>query len=298
MRAVVTGGAGSIGSELCGYLSDKYDDVVALDNNINELTSLDRENEGIDIANIDVRNLEVLKNFLKSSDHVYHVAALKHGPSSENFPITTYETNVKGTENIVQAAKHNDIETLVNISTNKAVESSNVMGATKLIGERIASNAGFCNVRFGNVAMSNGAVIPYFRKLAEEGEDLPVTSPEMTRFFISKAEVVKRIYEVSELSDGGETFVIKMPSLRLDHIAEFFEEKYDVGRKIVGMRPGEKKHEELMTKYESETCSENEEFFIIGSEDKRDDQNTERSSEEAVKDKSECFNFLENLIQD
>ena len=298
MRAVVTGGAGSIGSELCRYLAAKYDEVVALDNNINELTRLDRENEDMDIANIDVRDLEVLKNFLESSDHVYHVAALKHGPSSENFPITTYETNVKGTENIVQAAKHNNIETLVNISTNKAVESSNVMGATKLIGERIVSNSGFCNVRFGNVAMSNGAVIPYFQKLAEKGEDLPVTSPDMTRFFISKPEVVKRIYEVSELYEGGGTFVIKMHSLKLDHIAEFFEEKYSIGREIVGMRPGEKKHEELMTKYESETCSENEEFFIIGSEDKRDDQNAERSSEEVVVEKEEAYEFLEEVTTD
>jgi len=205
----------------------------------------------------DVRDRDRFKRALESIDTVIHAAALKQVPAAEYNPIEFINTNVLGAENVVQACLDMDVRNVVALSTDKAAAPINLYGATKLCSDKlfIAANnirgkrdLRFSVVRYGNVMGSRGSVIPFFLDRARSGI-LPITDPSMTRFNISLKEGVKMVLWASENGLGGELLVPKIPSYRITDVAEAIGPSCD--KQIVGIRPGEKIHEEMITASDS-----------------------------------------------
>ena len=286
-KILVTGGSGSIGHKIVEELL-KYDvDVVRVfDNNETALFDLEQDLNSSKIRLFvgDIRNSKRLKMAFKDVDIVFHAAAYKHVPLCEYNPVDAVETNVGGTQNIIEAANYCGVEKVVLISTDKAVSPVNVMGATKLLAERlmISSNAysgydgtKFSCVRFGNVLNSRGSVIPVFKKQIKKGGPITITDEEMTRFIMHIHEAAKLILNAGEISEGGEIFILKMPAVKVTDLAEAMVEYYapkygfnveDIDVKIIGKRIGEKLNEELMTADETLFAEETEDLFIIRKE--------------------------------
>jgi len=279
---MVTGGCGSIGSEIIAQLL-RYnpDSIRVFDNNEEGHFRLQQKHNTIIIRSLigDVRDKERLKRAMEGVDIVFHAAALKHVPLCEYNPFEAVSTNVVGTENVVSAAGDCGVARVVTISTDKAVNPINTMGATKLLAEKIATkppvykpDVKFCSVRFGNVLNSSGSVIPIFKNQIKQGGPITITSNDMTRFFMSISEAVHLVLKASEIMEGGETFVLKMKALKIIDLARALVEelapKYnfnpkEIEFKIIGVRPGEKIHESLMTEEESLYMEETNEMLII-----------------------------------
>ncbi|KQC08835.1 MAG: hypothetical protein APR54_04170, partial [Candidatus Cloacimonas sp. SDB] len=280
---LVTGGVGSIGKELVKkMLDDEETTVRVLDTNETGLFDLSQEikNDRIRLFIGDIRDKDRLNRAFENVDVVFHAAALKHVPLCEYNPFEAVMTNIIGTQNVLSAALDNRVKKVIFISTDKAVNPTNVMGATKLLAERLTISTShyrgfrdtiFCCVRFGNVLNSRGSVIPLFQQQIANGGPITVTHPEMTRFIMSIPNAVDLILKAAKISSGGEIFILKMPAVRIIDLAEVMIQKYaplfgfdtnDIEIEIIGKRPGEKMHEELLTEYESEFTYENEEMFI------------------------------------
>ena len=205
----------------------------------------------------DVRNYERLRRALEDIDTVVHAAALKQVPAAEYNPIEFIHTNVLGAENLVQACLETNVERVVALSTDKAAAPVNLYGATKLCSDKlfIAANnikgrrrLRFSVVRYGNVMGSRGSVIPFFIKQAKS-RILTITDPEMTRFNISLEEGVNMVLWAIQEAEGGEILIPKIPSYRITDLAEAIGPSCE--KKIVGLRPGEKIHEEMITTSDS-----------------------------------------------
>lgn len=286
-KVLVTGGSGSIGQKIVKELIQYDVDVVrVLDNNETALFDLEQDLKSSKIRTFvgDIRDLQRLKMAFKDIDIIFHAAAYKHVPLCEYNPMDAVKTNVMGTQNIIDAAIVSEVKKVILISTDKAVNPANVMGATKLLAERlmISSNAysgregtQFSCVRFGNVLNSRGSVIPVFKKQIKEGGPLTITDEGMTRFIMHIHEAAKLILTAGSISEGGEIFILKMPSVKVTDLAEamieYYAPKYgyaieDIGVEIIGKRVGEKLHEELMTPDEILYAEETEELFIIRKE--------------------------------
>ena len=201
----------------------------------------------------DVRDLSSLSRAFEGIDSVIHAAALKQVPAAEYNPIEFIKTNILGAENIIEASINSSVKQVIALSSDKATAPVNLYGATKLCSDKlfIAANniIGFKNkhfsvVRYGNVMGSRGSVIPFFIKKAETGL-IPITSPEMTRFNISLSEAVDMVFWSLENSFGGELFIPKIPSYRITDLAKAIAPSCK--QEIVGIRPGEKIHEEMIT---------------------------------------------------
>lgn len=266
---VVTGAGGTIGSEITQQLlALGVREVRALDNSESALWQLEND---IDSSRfgcylVDICNEEHLARHFQDVDFVFHAAALKHVPFCERHPNAAIETNVRGVESVINAALRCDVRRVLFTSSDKAVNSTNLMGATKFVGERMITAANnlvsreqgtrFSSTRFGNVAMSNGSVIPRFIDQIMASRPLTVTDPSMTRFMMSIEESVKLVIESMIHMRGGEVFVTKMPSIRIGDLAEVLIEELaplcgdavaDYPVEIIGARPGEKLYEELTT---------------------------------------------------
>ena len=286
-KVLVTGGSGSIGQKIVKELIQYDVDVVrVLDNNETALFDLEQDLKSSKIRTFvgDIRDLQRLKMAFKDIDIIFHAAAYKHVPLCEYNPMDAVKTNVMGTQNIIDAAIVCEVEKVILISTDKAVNPANVMGATKLLAERlmISSNAysgyggtQFSCVRFGNVLNSRGSVIPVFKKQITEGGPLTITDEGMTRFIMHIHEAAKLILTAGSISEGGEIFILKMPSVKVTDLAEamleYYAPKYgydveDINVEIIGKRVGEKLHEELMTPDEILYAEETEDLFIIRKE--------------------------------
>lgn len=199
----------------------------------------------------DVRDAERLRQAMRGIDYVVHAAALKQVPAAEYNPSECIRTNVNGAENIIAAAIENGVKKVVALSTDKAASPINLYGATKLLSDKlfVAANnvAGsqqtrFAVVRYGNVAGSRGSVVPFFSKLIGEGADqLPITDPRMTRFWITLDHGVQFVLDSFARMHGGEVFVPKIPSIRIVDLASGMAP--ELPHKVVGIRPGEKLHE-------------------------------------------------------
>jgi FlaA1/EpsC-like NDP-sugar epimerase len=281
---LVTGGVGSIGSEIIRALL-KYNPKVVrvLDSNETGLFDLEQELQSEKFRPLvgDVRDKERLKRAVEDIDIVFHAAALKHVPLCEFNPFEAAKTNVFGTQDVIEAAMEEEVEKFITISTDKAVNPINVMGATKLLAERLTISAIFYRgkrkttfscVRFGNVLDTRGSVIPLFRKQIKNGGPLTITDPNMTRFMMSIPKAVELVLKAVEMAEGGEIFVLKMPVLRMGDLAEIMIQelasKYEyepteIMIKIIGKRAGEKLYEELMTEDEAENAYEDEEMFVV-----------------------------------
>jgi UDP-N-acetylglucosamine 4,6-dehydratase len=205
----------------------------------------------------DVRDYDRLKRAFKGIDYVIHAAAMKHVPIAEYNPMECVKTNIMGAENIINAAIDTQVERVVALSTDKAAAPINLYGATKLASDKLfvaannirgANPIKFSVVRYGNVMGSNGSVIPFFIKKKKEGK-LPITDPNMTRFNISLQGGVDMVMHALEHAWGGEIFVPKIPSYRILDIAEAIGPECD--KPVVGIRPGEKVHEEMITSSDS-----------------------------------------------
>ena len=217
----------------------------------------------------DIRDKERLKTALRGIDTVVHAAALKQVPAAEYNPIEFIKTNVLGSENIVQACLDSDVSRVVALSTDKAASPINLYGATKLCSDKlfIAANnikgwkdITFSVVRYGNVMGSRGSVIPFFLDKAKD-KVLPLTDPNMTRFNISLRESVEMVLWSLKYSVGGEILVPKIPSYKLSDLAEAISPTSKV--KIVGVRPGEKLHEEMITLADSYNTVDIGKFYSI-----------------------------------
>jgi UDP-N-acetylglucosamine 4,6-dehydratase len=217
----------------------------------------------------DVRDQERLKRACLEVDYIIHAAAMKHVPIAEYNPDECVKTNVGGAENVIKVALETMVSRVVALSTDKACAPINLYGATKLTSDKlfIAANnikgskdVQFSVVRYGNVMGSNGSVMPFFLKKREEGV-IPITDPNMTRFNISLSEGVEMVLHALETAWGGELFVPKIPSYRITDVAEAIGP--DCRHEVIGIRPGEKVHEEMITASDSFTTYDLGKYYVI-----------------------------------
>ena len=270
---LVTGGGGSIGSELCRQISS-YDPkkLIVLDIYENNAYSVQQElirqyGDALDIEVeiTSIRDKNKLDQVFTSYDVdiVFHAAAHKHVPLMEKNPEEAIKNNVIGTNNVVQVAHEHNVEKFVLISTDKAVNPTNVMGATKRIAEMIIqsynshSKTDFVAVRFGNVLGSNGSVIPLFKEQIKEGGPVTITHEEITRYFMTIPEAVQLVLRASSMAEGGEIFVLDMGEpVKIKDLAfnliklSGLEPEVDIDIKYTGLRPGEKLYEELLISHD------------------------------------------------
>ncbi|MBV8979098.1 MAG: UDP-N-acetylglucosamine 4,6-dehydratase (inverting) [Alphaproteobacteria bacterium] len=219
----------------------------------------------------DVRDRDRLELALNNIDYVIHAAALKQVPTAEYNPFECIRTNVFGAENLVYAALRRNVRKVIALSTDKAANPVNLYGASKLASDKIfvaannlagADGTRFSVVRYGNVFGSRGSVVPFFRKLAAEGaENIPITDPRMTRFWITLNQGVNFVLSSMELSRGGEIFVPKIPSTTVTDLARSICPA--LGQKVVGIRPGEKLHETMIPADDSRWTVELEDRYVI-----------------------------------
>jgi len=217
----------------------------------------------------DVRDRDRLRVACRGVDLIVHAAALKQVPACEYNPFEAVQTNVIGAENVISAAIDNAVPLTVALSTDKAVNPVNLYGATKLCAERIVAQAGvytgpgdqrFASMRYGNVVGSRGSVIPLFREQAPSGV-VPITDERMTRFWITLDQAVEFVLSSLPLVRGGETFVPKIPSMRVTDLARALAP--DADHRVIGIRPGEKLHEVLLTEDEARHSRDLGDRFVI-----------------------------------
>ena len=285
-RILVTGACGTVGKELVRQLlnAQKVAELIALDNNESELFALEQQFGGHDPVTFflaDVRDRDRLSDKMKGIDWVFHTAAFKHVLQCERSPFEAVQTNILGVQNIIYAALANNVERVIFTSSDKAVNPTNVMGTSKLMGERLITAANsnqrssgpiFASTRFGNVLGSRGSVIPIFHDQIRRGGPVTLTDPEMTRFIMSIEEAVRLIIDSGILCRGGEVFVTKMPAIRIQDLAEVMVENLapvyghqagDIDIKTVGHQPGEKLYEELLNREETRRSWELSRYFVV-----------------------------------
>ncbi len=284
---LVTGGGGSIGSELCRQIADMHPSrLIIFDHGEFNLYSIDHElrqsypNLKLVVVLGDVKNQErvdwVFKKF--SPEVVFHAAAYKHVPMVEINPAEGVSNNVSGTRMIVDAADRYGVARFVQVSTDKAVNPANVMGTTKRIGELYCQNLNeqsktrFITTRFGNVLGSAGSVVPLFQKQIEEGGPLTVTHPEITRYFMTIPEAVSLILQAGAMGEGGEIFVLDMGEpVLIRHLAEQMitlsglSVDKDIEIIYTGLRPGEKLYEEVLHESEELESTSHEKLLLARS---------------------------------
>jgi FlaA1/EpsC-like NDP-sugar epimerase len=267
-RVLITGGGGSIGAEIARQVSTFGPSrLVLLDHDETHLhdAMAGIPGEAIEVLG-DVRDRSFIDQVLAAEqpEVIFHAAALKHVPILERYPVQAIATNVIGTDNVLEAATAHGVERVVLISTDKAVNPSSVMGATKRLGEQLLvhrrpDGGRYCAVRFGNVLGSRGSVIPTFLRQIEQGGPVTVTHPMMTRYFMSIREAVTLVLQAAVLTHGGEIFMLDMGEpVRIVDLAERLiflsggAPGRDIAIEFTGIRPGEKLHEEIVSTLEIE----------------------------------------------
>lgn len=280
---LVTGGAGSIGTVLVGaLLTHEPKCIRILDINESNLFEAEQQfnSEKLRFFIGDIRDRERLSIAVEGVDIIFHTAALKHVPLCEYNPFEAVKTNLIGTQNLIEVARLNNVHKVITISTDKAVNPVSVMGATKLLAEKISVTAnyykGFRNtvfscVRFGNVLNTKGSVIPLFLNQISKGGPVTVTDPEMTRFFISIPKAVRLVLMAASEAEGGEIFILKMPVVKIRDLASSMISllsKNNITIEVIGKRSGEKNFEELLTENESFNAYENDEMIVVLPENK------------------------------
>lgn len=286
-RVLLTGVCGTIGQELLRQLLEEYEvaEVIGVDNNESELFFLEQkfleyDNSSFFLA--DSRDKEKLGRLMRGIDIVFHTAAYKHVVLCERSPFESVQTNILGVQNIIEAATENNVQRVLFTSSDKAVNPTNVMGTSKLMGERLITAANsnlrledgsiFASTRFGNVLGSRGSVIPIFREQIKKGGPITLTDPDMTRFIMSIRQAVQLVIDSVVLAQGGEVFVTKMPVIRIKDLAEVMIKELanyyghsteDISINIIGSKPGEKLYEELMTQEETRRTVELARYFAV-----------------------------------
>lgn len=262
---LITGGTGSWGHGLIHeLLKEDISKIKVYARNEHQMVELLREfnNPKVEIVIGDIRDKNTLSSACKDVGILYHLSALKHVPICEKMPYEAIETNVIGTKNVIDSAIENDVEKVIYVSTDKAVNPDCTYGSTKLLGEKLFISANhnqtstkFIVFRGGNLVGSAGSVIPLFeRQISEQGK-VTLTDERMSRFFISIQSASQLLIEISKRAVGGESFIPCMPSIRIKDIAKYLLSKHKLDENsilITGIRPGEKLDEELITNNEKE----------------------------------------------
>ena len=274
---LITGGTGSFGKCFTRYVLEHYEPKKIIIYSRDEFKQwiMAREfqeyEERLRFFIGDVRDLERLKRACEGVDYIVHAAALKQVPVCEYNPNEAIKTNIHGAMNVIDAALDSGVHRVVALSTDKAVNPVNLYGGTKLVSDKlfIAANAyagskdiNFSIVRYGNVAGSRGSIIPLFHSLIQSGvKKLPITDVHMTRFWISLTQGVELVIKALSEATGGETFISKIPSFKVTDLAEAMLPGFEIEE--IGIRPGEKLHEIMVTTEDSATTYEYEKHFIV-----------------------------------
>lgn len=284
-KILVIGGTGTIGCHLVKRLLKEEPQVIRIfsrDEHKQYEMAIEFSNHSDRLRFLigDVRDQQRLGRAMEDIDYVFHLAAMKHVPSCEYNPFEAVQTNVIGTQNVIQAAIDNDVKKVLFTSTDKAISPTNTYGATKLTAERLISAAEyqkgskatvFSSVRFGNVMGSRGSVIPLFKKQIIENGQITVTDPDMLRYMMTPSQAIELILEANAIAKGGEVFVLKMPVIRVGDLAEVLiailknkeGSSSRIKIKVIGLRLGEKLYEELMSLDEQLIVNEMDTMYVI-----------------------------------
>lgn len=284
-RVLVTGGTGSIGGAIVESILAQEPAALRVisrdDSKQFELAQRHRESPALRMLIGDVRSRERMDRAMAGVDLVFHAAAMKHVPACEFNPFESTETNVRGTQNVVEAAIDAGVERVLGISTDKAVDPTNVMGATKLLMERILSAAEvykgpsltrFASVRFGNVIGSRGSLVPLIRGQVARGGPVTITAADMSRYMMPVSEAVRLCSEAMDRMQGGEVFILKMPRVQVGDLVEVLVDAYaplfgyrpaEIEVETIGARPGEKWHERLLTDSEAMEAEEVDGMYVL-----------------------------------
>jgi len=264
-KILITGGTGSLGQALTKRLLEMKVDTIRIFSR-NEEKQIQMESQFNDnrlrFFLGDINDFERLKRALEDIDIVFHTAALKHVPKIEYNPFEAIKTNIIGSQNVINACLHENVEKVIAISTDKAVSPLNTYGATKLLMEKLFVTANnyadpekhvtrFISVRYGNVFGSSGSVIPLFIEQIKKNKKITITDPKMTRFSITMNEALDFILNAANSGKGSEIFVPKMRAYNIMDLKDAFSELFEnVNEEIIGIRPGEKLHEVLISEDE------------------------------------------------
>ena len=316
---LITGGTGSWGKTLT--------EKLLKNKNIKKITILSRnEHKQVEMKRIfsseklvfkigDIRDKELLDNITRNIDIVFHLAALKHVPICEENSWESVKTNIVGTYNVIQACIKNNVGTMVDVSTDKAVEPHNIYGITKACAEKLVTNSmhnyatktRFVCIRGGNVVGTNGSVIPLFLEQLNKKNLITITDPSMTRYLFRTKDAIDLIFKAIDICRGGEIFVMRMKATTIQFLADSLiklKGNDQSKQKIIGRRPGEKIHEVLVSKNEKHLTYEiNPDLYVIIPENISDDYSipndwVKMSSEEFSSDNANKLTFqeLEELI--
>jgi UDP-N-acetylglucosamine 4,6-dehydratase/5-epimerase len=279
-RIFITGGTGSWGNELISQLLNKYNPLELViysrgEHKQVEMSTKFPASKIIKYVIGDVRDKSRMLESMRGMDMVIHLAALKHVPVCENNTWESVLTNIVGTQNVIECAISHSIETVVDISTDKAVDPFNHYGVTKACAEKMIVNASFnyntrtkfvC-IRGGNVLGTNGSVIPLFKKQIKDNDEITITDPNMTRYLMTTKEAISLVFEAIERARGGEIFVMRMDAIKVDEIANAMIGLFgstSTKKKIIGSRPGEKMDEVLVSRYEAPfTRVLNDKYYVV-----------------------------------
>jgi FlaA1/EpsC-like NDP-sugar epimerase len=284
-RVLITGVAGTIGHELLRQLAQcEPSEIIGIDSNESELFYVQQEFARVPMVRLylsDIRDPGQLARRMEGIDIVLHTAAYKHVYLCEQAPTNAVQTNIVGTQNVIDAALSQNVERVIFTSSDKAVNPTSAMGTSKLMGERLITCANatrrngrpiFASTRFGNVLGSRGSVIPLFAKQIANGGPVTLTHPQMTRFIMTLQEAVRLVMESVFLALGGEVFITKMPVARIHDLASvmieelafrFGHDPKNIQFKQIGIIPGEKLYEELMSEEETRRTIELPKYFVV-----------------------------------
>ncbi|MBF0185535.1 MAG: UDP-N-acetylglucosamine 4,6-dehydratase (inverting) [Magnetococcales bacterium] len=272
---LITGGTGSFGKQYVRTLLNRYKPRRIVIYSRDEMKQFEMAQE-INTPELryfigDVRDRDRLSRAMRGIEYVIHAAALKQVPAAEYNPTECVKTNIHGAENVIHTAIENEVEKVIALSTDKAAAPINLYGATKLVSDKLFVAANnltgghrtmFSVVRYGNVVGSRGSVVPFFRKLLQEGAtSLPITDPRMTRFWITLQQGVDFVLKNFERMQGGEIFVPKIPSVRIVDLAHAMAP--GLPHQLVGIRPGEKLHEVMCPADDAHLTLEFHDHYVI-----------------------------------
>ena len=285
-RILVTGCCGTVGSELVKQLVTSYrvKKLYGIDNNESGLFFVDQKYSKQGYCHFelaDIRDSAGLRRAFQGVDIVFHAAAFKHVALCESAPMQAVQNNILGVQNIIEAAVACNVGRVIFTSSDKAVNPTNVMGTSKLMGERLMTAANsnlrsngpiFASTRFGNVLGSRGSVIPIFREQIRKGGPITLTDENMTRFIMSIDQAARLVIDSSAIARGGEVFITKMPVIRIRDLARvmidelaprYGHDPANISISIIGSKPGEKMYEELMSHEETRRALELSRYFVV-----------------------------------
>lgn len=277
-RILITGGTGSFGGTMVKKLLDEHNPKEIIIYSRDEKKQFDMRTAYRDHPNLkfiigDTRDKRAVEKAMKKVDIVFHAAALKQVPSCELFPMEAVKTNIIGTNNVLESAEEQNVEKVVILSTDKAVYPINAMGLSKAMAEKLMfsraihshSDTIFCGIRYGNVMLSRGSVIPLFINLIKEKRPLTITNPLMTRFLLPLPTAIDLVLFAIKNAKSGDLLVRKAPAATMGDLAQatvnLFSPNHEI--KNIGIREGEKIHETLVTREELLKADETEDYYII-----------------------------------